>query len=140
MSYFEDYIEDGLCCQICGAYINDDEAGYPRTCDDCLQEEQRRNQKKKQKIQGARKIEQVKKALDDNNISYKLKNITTGHFHTRRKYDNQLIEFYAYTGKITIVGKVQNARGIKALTQILLEEVNTNENTSKSNNNKSFRG
>ena len=131
MSYFDDYIADGLCCQVCGAYIDDDEPGYPRTCEDCLQEEQRRNQKKKQKIQGARKIEQAKKALDDNNISYELKN------NTRRKYDNQLIEFYAYTGKITIVGKVQNARGIKALIQILSEEVNINENTGKSNNNKS---
>ncbi len=137
MSYFDDYIADGLCCQVCRAYIDDDEPGYPRTCEDCLQEEQRRNQKKKQKMQGARKIEQTKKVLDDNNISYELKNITTGHFHTRRKYDNQLIEFYAYTGKITIVGKVQNARGIKALIQILSEEVNINENTGKSNNNKS---
>ena len=46
MSYFDDYIADGLCCQVCGAYIDDDEPGYPRTCEDCLQEEQRRNQKK----------------------------------------------------------------------------------------------
>lgn len=137
MSYFDDYIADGLCCQVCGAYIDDDEPGFPRTCNDCLQEEQRRNQKKKQKMQGARKIEQTKKMLDDNNINYELKNINTGHFHTRRKYDNQLVEFYAYTGKITIVGKVQNARGIKALIQILSKEVSTNANTSKSNNNKS---
>lgn len=137
MSYFDDYIADGLCCQVCGTYIDDDEPGHPRTCEDCLQEEQRRNQKKKQKIEGAKKLEKVKKELDANNISYELKNISTGHFHTRRKQDNQLIEFYAYTGKITIVGKVQKARGIKALIQILLEEEKTSENTSKSDNNKS---
>ena len=137
MSFFDDYIADGLCCQVCGAYIDDDEPGFPRTCEDCLQEEQRRKQKKKQKLQGARKIEQVRKVLEENNISYELKNISTGHFHTRRKNNNQLIEFYAYTGKITIVGKVQKARGIEALIQILLGEGNTNENTSKSDNNKS---
>ena len=64
-------------------------------------------------------------------ISYELKNVNTGHFHTRRKFDNQLIEFYAYTGKISIIGKIQKARGIKALLEILLKKGVVNENTSK---------
>ena len=34
MSYFEDYVQDGLCCECCGAYIGD-EPGYVRRCDGC---------------------------------------------------------------------------------------------------------
>lgn len=34
MSYFDDYVADGLCCQSCGAYIGD-EPGYPRFCFGC---------------------------------------------------------------------------------------------------------
>lgn len=29
MSYFEDYVEDGLCCQYCGALIDGDEPRLP---------------------------------------------------------------------------------------------------------------
>ena len=47
MSYFEDYVEDGLCCQVCGAYIDGDEPGYPRTCDDCLKNQKRYTKKHK---------------------------------------------------------------------------------------------
>ena len=28
MSYFEDYIEDGLCCQYCGGFIDGDEPRF----------------------------------------------------------------------------------------------------------------
>ena len=35
MSYFEDYIADGLCCQCCGVYLDDGEPGYPRSCSHC---------------------------------------------------------------------------------------------------------
>ncbi len=34
MSYFEDYIQDGLCCESCGAYLGD-EAGFVRRCAGC---------------------------------------------------------------------------------------------------------
>lgn len=35
MSYFEDYIEDGLCCQSCGEFLGGDEPGYTRSCRSC---------------------------------------------------------------------------------------------------------
>lgn len=35
MSFYEDYVEEGLCCQICGAFIDGEEPGYLRTCEDC---------------------------------------------------------------------------------------------------------
>ena len=103
MSYFDDYIADGLCCNVCGAYIDGDEPGYPR-------------------INGQKELEKIKKELEKNKINYYIKNANTGHFHTRRKFDNQLIEFYAFTGKISIVGKIQKARGIKSLIKILIEK------------------
>lgn len=130
MSYFEDYVADGLCCQICGEVIDGKEPGFTRTCDDCLEYEKQQLRQRKQIAEGKKKLEKIKKELEANNISYVLKNENTGHFHTRRKFDNQLIEFYAFTGKISIVGKIQNARGIKALIQILLKKGVNNENTS----------
>lgn len=117
MSYYDDYVADGLCCQVCGAYIDGEEPGHPRTCEDCLEYE--KNQNKNKKAKGMKKLEKITKELEANKINYIIKNERTGHFHTRRKSDNQLIEFYAFTGKISIVGKIQNARGIKALIQIL---------------------
>ena len=35
MSYFEDYIEDGLCCEGCGAYLDGGEPGFVRYCAGC---------------------------------------------------------------------------------------------------------
>ncbi len=35
MSYFEDYIEDGLCCEGCGAYLGGSEPGFVRRCAGC---------------------------------------------------------------------------------------------------------
>jgi len=32
MSFFEDYVQDGLCCMSCGTLIDGDEPGYPRSC------------------------------------------------------------------------------------------------------------
>lgn len=29
MSFYEDYVEDGLCCQYCGAYIDGEEPRLP---------------------------------------------------------------------------------------------------------------
>lgn len=53
MSYFDDYIADGLCCNVCGAYIDGEEPGYPRTCEDCLEEE-------KQQLSGIDKVNWLK--------------------------------------------------------------------------------
>lgn len=35
MSYFEDYIEDGLCCESCGEFLGGDEPGFIRRCAGC---------------------------------------------------------------------------------------------------------
>lgn len=35
MSYFEDYIEDGLCCEGCGEFLGGDEPGFVRRCASC---------------------------------------------------------------------------------------------------------
>lgn len=39
MSYFEDYVEDGLCCEKCGDLIDEEEPGFVRTCPACLGED-----------------------------------------------------------------------------------------------------
>lgn len=139
MSYFEDYIEDGLCCQICGEVIDGKEPGVPRKCDFCSGkafEKVDKIERNRQRSNYA--IKQFKK----NQITFALKNESTGHFHTYRKYDKQLFQFWAGTGKIVgpIPKSVNNDRGIETLIRILNEKgEKTNENTSKSNNNKSFR-
>lgn len=56
------------------------------------------------------------KQLESHGIEYVLKNPTTGHFHCRRKSDDQLIQFYAGTGKIM---GVNDKRGIHALISML---------------------
>ncbi len=118
MSYYDDYVADGLCCNVCGAYIDGDEPGYPRTCPECLEYAKQ----EKKRADGRKILKKLENEFKANNIVYVLKNQNTGHFHTRRKSDNQLIEFYAYTGKISIIGEIQKARGIKALLQILNKE------------------
>jgi hypothetical protein len=35
MSYFEDYIEEGLCCESCGEFLGGDEPGFIRRCASC---------------------------------------------------------------------------------------------------------
>lgn len=40
MSYFEDYIEDGLCCERCGGFIDGDEPGFIRVCEACADSEE----------------------------------------------------------------------------------------------------
>lgn len=39
MSFYEDYVEDGFCCQCCGAPIGDpledDPCGFPTMCAGC---------------------------------------------------------------------------------------------------------
>ncbi len=38
MSYYEDFVADGLMCQSCGVLIDETEPGYPRKCKDCEEE------------------------------------------------------------------------------------------------------
>lgn len=122
MSYFEDYVADGLCCQTCGEVIDGKEPGYPRECDSCsgkIFEKSDKIERNKQRSN------YVIKQFQKHNIKFVLKNIKTGHFHTYRKYDNQLFQFWAGTGKITgpmpthIKG---DGRGIAALINILIEK------------------
>jgi hypothetical protein len=35
MSYFDDYVADGLCCEQCGEFMGGDEPGYVRVCAGC---------------------------------------------------------------------------------------------------------
>lgn len=35
MSYYDDYIADGLCCEGCGGYLDGSEPGFSRFCDGC---------------------------------------------------------------------------------------------------------
>lgn len=58
-------------------------------------------------------IEQFEK----NDIEYQLLNVSTGHFHCRRKRDDRLFQFWAGTGKI--LG--YNNRGIHLLIRELLK-------------------
>lgn len=122
MSYFDDYVADGLCCQTCGEVIDGNEPGYPRECNFCnskifakLDKVERNKQRSNYAI----------KQFQKHNIKFVLKNTKTGHFHTYRKCDNQLFQFWAGTGKITgpmpkhIKG---DGRGIASLIKILIEK------------------
>ena len=35
MSFFDDYVADGLCCMSCGQVIDYEEVGFPRLCERC---------------------------------------------------------------------------------------------------------
>jgi hypothetical protein len=35
VSYYDDYIADGCCCECCGAYLDGGEQGFARRCDGC---------------------------------------------------------------------------------------------------------
>jgi len=51
-----------------------------------------------------------------NNIEFTLKNETSGHFHCRRKSDDELFQFWAGTGKIL---GFDGLRGIHSLIELL---------------------
>lgn len=129
MSYFDDYIAGGLCCQVCGAVIDLQEPGYPRTCEFCSGNIFKVNKIERNKQRSQYAITQFKK----NGIKYILKNEKIGHFHVYRKKDNQLFQFWSGTGKITgpIPENLKEPRGIKALIKILTEKEKKNENSDK---------
>ena len=53
MSYFDDYVADGLCCERCGEFMGGDEPGYVRLCYGCETAEVRANPPKaKRKAKG----------------------------------------------------------------------------------------
>ena len=35
MSFYDDYVAEGLCCEVCGALIDADEPGFARRCAGC---------------------------------------------------------------------------------------------------------
>ena len=35
MSYFDDYVADGMCCEGCGEFLGGDEPGFVRRCGGC---------------------------------------------------------------------------------------------------------
>ena len=53
MSDVADMIVEGILCEACGVYIEDDEAaGYPRQCNDCKprnKKQRKRNRRRKDK-------------------------------------------------------------------------------------------
>lgn len=120
MSYFDDYVADGLCCEICGEVIDMQEPGYPRVCKQCDDVFQQKVDKRKRNMQRTQyAIEQFRK----NGIVYFLKNEITGHFHVYRKSDRQLFQFWSGTGKITgpIPDEIEgDRRGIATLIKILI--------------------
>lgn len=120
MSYFDDYVATGLCCQTCGEFIDRKEPGFPRECDFC-------NNKVFEKIDKVARNEQRSnyaiKQFKNNDIKFILKNSKIGHFHVFRKCDNQLFQFWSGTGKITgpIPKYIQgDKRGIATLIKILI--------------------
>ncbi len=117
MSYFDDYVADGLCCNVCGEYIDGEEPGYQRTCANCSRKYDKVDKIERNKQRSNYAIEQFKK----NNIEYRLKNQKIGHFHVYRKIDKQLFQFWSGTGKITgpIPKNIKEARGISILIKIL---------------------
>ncbi|PYJ10803.1 MAG: hypothetical protein DMF06_05200 [Verrucomicrobia bacterium] len=42
MSFYDDYVADGLCCESCGVLISLNEVGYSRRCVACEIEERQR--------------------------------------------------------------------------------------------------
>lgn len=62
MSFYEDYVADGLCCECCGVFIDGTEPGYPLLCPHCDPDtvrvkktsSQKRNARKRRAKQRAR--------------------------------------------------------------------------------------
>ncbi len=38
MGEVAEMVLEGMLCEVCGSYIDGEESGYPRTCDDCENE------------------------------------------------------------------------------------------------------
>lgn len=40
MGEITEMVLEGILCEICGCYIDDEPVGYPRHCEDCIDEEE----------------------------------------------------------------------------------------------------
>ena len=50
MGQAADDMLNGLCCQVCGQFMDDyEEVGYPRTCESCKDEQPQKKQRRKKK-------------------------------------------------------------------------------------------
>jgi hypothetical protein len=49
MSFYDDYVADGACCQCCGAYMGS-EPGYARICDGCKPKPEKKAKAKRSKV------------------------------------------------------------------------------------------
>lgn len=47
MSFYDDYVADGLCCERCGEFMGGDEPGYARLCWACEQQEKKEPKKRR---------------------------------------------------------------------------------------------
>lgn len=63
------------------------------------------------------RIQYAMEQFEQHDIEYRLLNVSTGHFHCRRKCDDKLFQFWAGTGKI--LGYTN--RGIHLLIRELLK-------------------
>ena len=77
-----------------------------------------REQHERRVANNSDRVQYAVQQFEKHNIEYVLKNETTGHFHCRRKSDDQLFQFWAGTGKI--LGQ-EYRRGIHALIKLLEE-------------------
>lgn len=57
MSYFDDYVADGLCCEQCGEFMGGSEPGYVRVCFGCEQAAKRDAKAQKQPQPKARRAD-----------------------------------------------------------------------------------
>ena len=55
MSYFDDYVADGLCCEGCGEFLGGDEPGFVRRCASCDNAAPSRSHKRARRNRKARK-------------------------------------------------------------------------------------
>ena len=76
-----------------------------------------REMHKERVAQNPSRIEYAERQLQQNGITYIIKNYTTCHFHCWRKSDDKLIQFWAGTGKIMGYKR----RGIKNLIKLCRE-------------------
>jgi hypothetical protein len=49
MSYYDDYIADGLCCESCGGYMDGNTPGFSRVCVGCQKAAERLAKPRKSK-------------------------------------------------------------------------------------------
>jgi hypothetical protein len=50
MGEIVEMILEGILCELCGGYIDDNYGGYPRKCSDCLKDEDGQGRSKRKKL------------------------------------------------------------------------------------------